>query len=572
MDGGPGSSGSGGSGSSSVPAFLSKLWTLVEDPDTNELICWSPNGLSFHVFDQGHFAKEVLPKYFKHNNMASFVRQLNMYGFRKVVNIEQGGLLKPEKDETEFQHPYFIRGQENLLEHIKRKVSAVKPEDMRVQQGDMGRIISDVQQIRGRQENMDNRLNTMKMENEALWREVASLRQKHAQQQKVVNKLIQFLVSLVQSNRVIGVKRKLPLMLNDSSSSHSLPKYGRPLSIEPLDDYTVTTSSGNGFGDKTLASSGPIISDITDMSHSSPSAGGSDYEEYTPVIIKEEPHSPNLVLGPDDLLPLEPQDEVAEIPLGSTEAVCSGLLSPSSLIDTILEEDSGGDGGDDGCGDGKPVTLPLPEQVLPPANPNAATDEKCLSVACLDSAVQAQLLHDASRVMSSGQSSPSSFYTGGEFSDHLETIDASLDNLQALLSSQQLSYESLTLHDLFSSSHHDLGLPDFYGNLTSELLNSPEQRILEPDVSDSRKQVVQYVSSPLILPDPDLGPPGQGDLSPSDLFDLASDCNYFLLGKEASPSAPGSPTPNASTTAMAATAAATAPTTSPSQVPDPALS
>nr|XP_032830358.1 heat shock factor protein 1 isoform X2 [Petromyzon marinus] len=545
MDGGPGSSGSGGSGSSSVPAFLSKLWTLVEDPDTNELICWSPNGLSFHVFDQGHFAKEVLPKYFKHNNMASFVRQLNMYGFRKVVNIEQGGLLKPEKDETEFQHPYFIRGQENLLEHIKRKVSAVKPEDMRVQQGDMGRIISDVQQIRGRQENMDNRLNTMKMENEALWREVASLRQKHAQQQKVVNKLIQFLVSLVQSNRVIGVKRKLPLMLNDSSSSHSLPKYGRPLSIEPLDDYTVTTSSGNGFGDKTLASSGPIISDITDMSHSSPSAGGSDYEEYTPVIIKEEPHSPNLVLGPDDLLPLEPQDEVAEIPLGSAEAVCSGLLSPSSLIDTILEEDSGGDGGDDGCGDGKPVTLPLPEQVLPPANPNAATDEKCLSVACLDR---------------------------GEFSDHLETIDASLDNLQALLSSQQLSYESLTLHDLFSSSHHDLGLPDFYGNLTSELLNSPEQRILEPDVSDSRKQVVQYVSSPLILPDPDLGPPGQGDLSPSDLFDLASDCNYFLLGKEASPSAPGSPTPNASTTAMAATAAATAPTTSPSQVPDPALS
>ena len=25
---------------SSVPAFLTKLWTLVEDPSTDELICW----------------------------------------------------------------------------------------------------------------------------------------------------------------------------------------------------------------------------------------------------------------------------------------------------------------------------------------------------------------------------------------------------------------------------------------------------------------------------------------------------------------------------------------------------
>ena len=43
--------------------------------------------------------------------------------------------------------------------------------------------------MKGKQESMDSKLLAMKHENEALWREVASLRQKHAQQQKVVNKV-----------------------------------------------------------------------------------------------------------------------------------------------------------------------------------------------------------------------------------------------------------------------------------------------------------------------------------------------------------------------------------------------
>ena len=59
-------------------------------------------------------------------------------------------------------------------------------------------ILVEMSQMKERQEDLDNKMENMKSENEALWGEVLSLRQKHTQQQKIVNKLIQFLVALVQ--------------------------------------------------------------------------------------------------------------------------------------------------------------------------------------------------------------------------------------------------------------------------------------------------------------------------------------------------------------------------------------
>lgn len=43
-------------------------------------------------------------------------------GFHKVVSADSGG-LRLERDEMEFAHPHFLRGQEALIENIKRKVT-----------------------------------------------------------------------------------------------------------------------------------------------------------------------------------------------------------------------------------------------------------------------------------------------------------------------------------------------------------------------------------------------------------------------------------------------------------------
>lgn len=259
-------------GSNPVPAFLTKLWALVENPTCDDLICWDESGKSFHVFDQGRFAKEILPLYFKHSNIASFIRQLNMYGFRKVTNIEQG--LKTEKDDLEFQHPYFQKDQEQLLEHIKRKIThhvpahpqiKVEPiQTVSVPTEDLSRMVSEVNQVKSKQDMMNNKLETMKKENEVLWREVASLRQKHMKQTQIVNKLIQFLVHLVGANRVAAAsKRKMPLMIGNSTSP-KMARYNKSHIPLDIDSSSYCVESPDSFSNYS-SSNGPVIHDITDL-------------------------------------------------------------------------------------------------------------------------------------------------------------------------------------------------------------------------------------------------------------------------------------------------------------------
>ncbi|XP_068017194.1 heat shock factor protein 1 isoform X1 [Melanerpes formicivorus] len=519
---GPGAAAVGASpGGSNVPAFLAKLWTLVEDPDTDSLICWSPSGSSFHVFDQGQFAKEVLPKYFKHSNMASFVRQLNMYGFRKVVHIEQGAWLKPEKDDTEFQHPYFIRGQEHLLESIKRKVTSVsniKNEDIKVRQDNVTKLLSDIQLMKGKQESMDSKLVAMKHENEALWREVASLRQKHAQQQKVVNKLIQFLISLVQSNRILGVKRKIPLMLNDSSSAHSMPKYSRQYSLEhvhgasPYAASSPAYSGSNLYSPDSSANSGPIISDVTELAQSSPSASpsGSLDERSSPVVrIKEEPPSPTR----------SPQLE--ESSPGKNPPAVEAPLFPSTFIDSILQENDAG-------------AAPAADGASQPPPP-----EKCLSIACLDNLTRAPQLAEVPRLCPTSSSSSSHHcraQQGNELNDHLDSIDSNLDNLQTMLTTHGFSVDTSALLDLFSPSMTvtDMNLPDLDSSLASiqDLLSTQEQQKpteTEASTVDTGKQLVHYTAQPLLLVDSSAVDMGSGDLP---IFFELGEGPYFTDGDE----------------------------------------
>merc|ERR1711959_147688 len=111
-------SGSAASGSSShredaVPPFLTKTYDLVSDPKSNDVVSWNKTGKSFIVWKPAEFARDLLPKHFKHNNFSSFVRQLNTYGFRKV-----------DPDKWEFSNENFRRDAKQLLKDIHRRKPA----------------------------------------------------------------------------------------------------------------------------------------------------------------------------------------------------------------------------------------------------------------------------------------------------------------------------------------------------------------------------------------------------------------------------------------------------------------
>ncbi|RYO74093.1 hypothetical protein DL766_004914 [Monosporascus sp. MC13-8B] len=109
-----------------IPPFVQKLNSFLEESKNTDLIRWSEKGDSFIVLDEDEFAKTLIPELFKHNNYASFVRQLNMYGFHKKVGLSDNSMKASErknKSPSEYYNPYFRRGHPNLLWLINKPKS-----------------------------------------------------------------------------------------------------------------------------------------------------------------------------------------------------------------------------------------------------------------------------------------------------------------------------------------------------------------------------------------------------------------------------------------------------------------
>ncbi|XVF27652.1 hypothetical protein REPUB_Repub14bG0126800 [Reevesia pubescens] len=162
--------------------FLSKTYALLEegetgDDDSKKIVSWNAEGTGFVVWSTAEFSELTLPRYFKHNNFSSFIRQLNTYGFKKTSSKI-----------WEFKHEKFQRGYKHMLVEITRKKNepSVFPAFLKA---------SDEDQI-----GEENNHQTLMEENENLRREKVELQTQIAQFKALEIQLLECLAQHMGNN------------------------------------------------------------------------------------------------------------------------------------------------------------------------------------------------------------------------------------------------------------------------------------------------------------------------------------------------------------------------------------
>ena len=124
-----GNGGGSGGGGGVFPCKLHDMIDYAERNNLDDVISWTPNGLSFVVHHPNRLVNELLPLFFGLTKYRSFRRQLNIWSFDTIHqdghsdsgSIGGGNNWNSNNKSLLFQHPYFIRGKKSICENMGRQ-------------------------------------------------------------------------------------------------------------------------------------------------------------------------------------------------------------------------------------------------------------------------------------------------------------------------------------------------------------------------------------------------------------------------------------------------------------------
>ncbi|KAK4166127.1 putative heat shock factor protein [Cladorrhinum sp. PSN259] len=225
-----------------IPPFVQKLSSFLDEDRNTDLIRWSDKGDSFIVLDEDEFAKTLIPELFKHNNYASFVRQLNMYGFHKRVGLSDNSMKASErknKSPSEYYNPYFRRGHPNLLwlinkpkaNNSKKKIKkedgegesdddgvveetysgpnlvaaqagrgAMNSEIAPLQKKDLIQVKSQLERLQQQQAAISSMLTKMRQEHNQLFQQAVMFQNMHERHENSINAILTFLANVFRKS------------------------------------------------------------------------------------------------------------------------------------------------------------------------------------------------------------------------------------------------------------------------------------------------------------------------------------------------------------------------------------
>ncbi|PHH81401.1 hypothetical protein CDD82_878 [Ophiocordyceps australis] len=259
-----------------IPPFVQKLRSFLEDPKNEDFIRWSEKGDSFIVIDEDEFAKTLIPELFKHNNYASFVRQLNMYGFHKRVGLSDNSMRASErknKSPSEYFNPYFRRGHPNLMWLITKAKGGSKskkgsrsaegeaeseeenvPEDTTTQAAnsastslpaaesqalpkkEMSMIRDELNKIREQQKMILGAINQLQRNNNELYSQALRFQSQHDRHQNSINAILNFLANVFRKTLEDGSSQNVGDIISSIMSTQASPSSHQQGSIFDLGD------------------------------------------------------------------------------------------------------------------------------------------------------------------------------------------------------------------------------------------------------------------------------------------------------------------------------------------------
>ncbi|KAF9618126.1 hypothetical protein IFM89_000242 [Coptis chinensis] len=353
MDGSQGGSGSSSSSSNAPAPFLTKTYEMVDDQSTDSVVSWSVTNNSFIVWNHAEFARDLLPKYFKHNNFSSFVRQLNTYGFRKI-----------DPDQWEFANEDFVRGQKHLLKNIHRRkpihshsmqnigqgvlnesVRQELEEEIEKLKNDKALLLLDLQRHSQEKKGMEVQL-------EVLEGRLHQMEHRQRQMMAFLAQVLQrpgYIPSLMQQSEQNNKKRRLPsadYVCEEANTERNQIVTFKPVlgewsdappmlvvNAEPFEKFEVTLNTWENFlhgvgeaSGEDMHCVGGAAAILTDMRASS---GDTDMsmQPQSPKLLCSSPHSKDIHSSP----------ELAE----STSYVESPVMSSLQLNPDVRPKDLG---------------------------------------------------------------------------------------------------------------------------------------------------------------------------------------------------------------------------------------